>query len=99
MKTISELSDVELRNELSHYNTKVGPILGTTRKIYEKKLEAFRSGTTLNKTKSKTTKADTPQKNESKQSITPVSLKKVPSSKKTFEMESDNEHESQNSKE
>lgn len=99
MKSVSELSDGELRNELASYNTKVGPILGTTRKIYEKKLEAFRAGITLNKTKAKAAKGVTPQKstNESKESNTPISLKKAYSSKNTIEMESDNEYESQNS--
>ncbi|VDM51699.1 unnamed protein product [Angiostrongylus costaricensis] len=38
MKDIASLSDSELRDELVKYNVSVGPILGTTRSLYEKKL-------------------------------------------------------------
>lgn len=38
MKDVTSLSDSELRDELAKFNVNVGPIIGTTRALYEKKL-------------------------------------------------------------
>uniref|UniRef100_A0A1I7XL03 LEM domain-containing protein n=1 Tax=Heterorhabditis bacteriophora TaxID=37862 RepID=A0A1I7XL03_HETBA len=42
MKEIEALSDTELRDELRTYSTNFGPITGTTRSVYEKKLAKLR---------------------------------------------------------
>ncbi|VDM66543.1 unnamed protein product [Strongylus vulgaris] len=42
MKDVALLSDNELRNELTKYNVNVGPVSGTTRSLYEKKLIKLR---------------------------------------------------------
>ncbi|VDK54365.1 unnamed protein product [Cylicostephanus goldi] len=42
MKDVSLLTDLELRDELTKYNVDVGPVSGTTRSLYEKKLVKLR---------------------------------------------------------
>ncbi|CAJ0604462.1 unnamed protein product [Cylicocyclus nassatus] len=42
MKDVALLTDLELRDELTKYNVDVGPVSGTTRSLYEKKLMKLR---------------------------------------------------------
>ncbi|KAK6752270.1 hypothetical protein RB195_003596 [Necator americanus] len=42
MKDVALLSDSELRDELTKYNVNIGPVSGTTRSLYEKKLLKLR---------------------------------------------------------
>uniref|UniRef100_A0A914I975 LEM domain-containing protein n=1 Tax=Globodera rostochiensis TaxID=31243 RepID=A0A914I975_GLORO len=44
MKPVSELTNEELKAELSSFGFMAGPITGTTRSILQKKLESFRNG-------------------------------------------------------
>lgn len=43
-KEVSALSDAELRGELQSLGMNIGPVTGTTRTIYEKKLLKLRQG-------------------------------------------------------
>ncbi|KAL3080307.1 hypothetical protein niasHS_012412 [Heterodera schachtii] len=43
--SISNLNDLELRTELTRHGVEVGPIVPSTRKIYEKKLQNLLTGT------------------------------------------------------
>jgi hypothetical protein len=52
MKSITQLSDDELKAELIHYGYNPPPITGTTRGVLQKKLESFRAGSeTISKQK------------------------------------------------
>ncbi|KAI6193213.1 Inner nuclear membrane protein Man1 [Aphelenchoides besseyi] len=52
MKAPSDLTPAELRDELAQHGYKIGPIVDSTRPMYEKKLLAFRSGDTAKKSPS-----------------------------------------------
>jgi hypothetical protein len=43
-RRVSDLSDADLKSELSGHGYQCGPITGTTRRVLERKLEAFRDG-------------------------------------------------------
>lgn len=43
---MTELSDAELRGELVARGFNCGPVMGTARKVYEKKLQTLRDGDT-----------------------------------------------------
>ncbi|KAI1732854.1 LEM domain-containing protein [Ditylenchus destructor] len=80
MKPISDLDDAELRSELASYGSKIGPIVGTTRHLYEKKLEILRNGTKSGTTKNaKVSTKRTPTKGSAPAPAlvhTPISAKK-----------------------
>lgn len=67
MSTINQLSDADLRSELINLGFKAGPVTGTTRKLYEKKLESLQKGI-----KTKNSKRNLPKSNE-KKSISSIS--------------------------
>ena len=58
MKASQDLTDGELKLELQEHGYSCGPITGTTRRVLEKKLDAFRGGSdTISTTKTKGSKA------------------------------------------
>lgn len=104
-QTMSELSDSDLRSELNKYGFNAGPVTGTTRKIYEKKLEAFRKGTNgvsasdkrATKAQPKAVPKSTPLKNNTSSTAlpsiatTPLSARKKGRKVQLTDTESDNE--------
>uniref|UniRef100_A0A915DVD3 LEM domain-containing protein n=1 Tax=Ditylenchus dipsaci TaxID=166011 RepID=A0A915DVD3_9BILA len=88
MKPVTELQDAELRSELASFGCKIGPIAGTTRGFYEKKLENFRSGGGSSVKQSKGSVKRTPSKTNAPPVLAPTPLSAKKKSKRSLSQSS-----------
>lgn len=94
MSAISELNDANLRAELISLGFNAGPVTGTTRKLYEKKLENLRKSSKIRNTFSTKKIPSRIEKNASatvSAFVLPISAKKEKGPKITDTESSDNE--------
>ncbi|KAI6223981.1 Inner nuclear membrane protein Man1 [Aphelenchoides besseyi] len=69
MKAPSELTPSELRDELAQHGYKVGPVVDSTRPMYEKKLLAFRSGDSAKKSPTASNRSRRASPRQTQQSV------------------------------
>ncbi|CAL2029975.1 unnamed protein product [Caenorhabditis brenneri] len=80
---LSQLTDVELRETLKDHGIAAGPIVASTRKIYEKKLLKLVEDTNLSQNLNDSQLTDSDSVPAAEQSFEPIFKKKSPSPKKT----------------